>query len=132
MYSISNSLYFISASDQYSVTPNQLNFVDGSGSIVFSGIPVESETPYLASGSVQVANLSQEPDVDFTASLQTPGLADPVSTIGNSLLTQEFLIEYELNTYDAFVARTTTAGATQENLAQISSSFLPNIESQTL
>ena len=128
----SYELYFISASDQYSATPNQLNFVDGSGSIVFSGIPVESETPYLASGSVTVANIKQDPDVDFTASLQKSGLSTPVSTIGDSLLTKEFLIEYEPSAYDAFIIRVDDEGAIKENLAQISSSFLPNIESQTL
>lgn len=128
----SYELYFISASNQYSATPNQTNFVGGSGSIVFSGIPIESETTYLASGSVTVANIEQDPDVDFTASLQTPGLSDPVSTIGSSLLTQEFLIEYEPGAYDAFIIRVDAAGATKENLTQIQSSFIPEIKSVTL
>lgn len=130
--SSSFELYFISGSNKYSATPNNSNFVGGTGSIVFSGIPVESTSPYLVSSSVQVVDISQDLTVDFTASIQDTGESDPASTVGDSLATSLFDVVYSLSTYDAFVARTTTEGATQENLAQISSSFLPNIESQTL
>lgn len=130
--SSSFELYFISGSNKYSATPNNSNFVGGTGSIVFSGIPVESASPYLVFSSVQVVDISQDLTVDFTASIQDTGESDPASTVGDSFATSLFDVVYSLSTYDAFVARTTTAGATQENLVQISSSFLPNIESQTL
>ena len=94
--SSSFELYFISASNQYTGSGNP-NFVGGSGSIVFSGIPVESETTFVTSASVQVANISQDLTLDFTASLQSANLTDPVSTLNNSLLTSLF----EANFYNS-------------------------------
>ena len=94
--SSSFELYFISASNQYTGSGNP-NFVGGSGSIVFSGIPSGSETAFVTSASVQVATVLQDLTLDFTASLQSASLTDPVSTLSNSLLTSSF----EANFYNS-------------------------------